>query len=91
MKTRFTSGSKAIKDRYPSTSPTLIKPSTSTNTKLPLRCTAMLASRSGRPMKMVSAKTPATATDPVISFLPISTLWPTAFMFADQMSDFMPR
>ena len=33
----------------------------------------------------------ANATDPVISFLPITTLLAPAFMFADQMSDFMPR
>ncbi len=42
-------------------------------------------------MKITAAKTPATATDPVISRLPITMSFPPAFMLADQISDFMPR
>src|SRR6266581_480253 len=68
-----------------------MRPSTATNAKLPLRWTAKLASKSGRPMNRTSAKTPATATEPVISRLPICTSLAPAFMLADQISDFMPR
>src|SRR5712692_6824069 len=41
-----------------------MRPSTSTNRKLPLRCTAAFARNRGKPMNRTSAKTPAMATEP---------------------------
>ena len=42
-------------------------------------------------MKSSSPNTAAAATDIPISRLPISMSWPLAFMFTDQISDFIPR